>query len=198
MFFPFHQSYDVVLLLLWVQNGAGIPAITHVLQGRRWRKGWRRVWPILFKTSWNSHTHFLHIIGHNQATWSRKLGGTCLLESESEVSQLCPTLCHPMDCSLQHSSVHGIFQARVLEWVAISFFRGSSQPRDRTWVSCIAGRCFTIWATREVQHGFWPVAMWLSGNWWARKRKLFGGQLAISLWYNESFANFLIFWGCII
>ena len=47
-----------------------------------------------------------------------------------------------MDCSLPGSSVHGIFQARVLEWVAISFSRGSSQPRDRTRVSCIAGRCF--------------------------------------------------------
>ena len=45
-----------------------------------------------------------------------------------------------MDCKLPGSSVHGIFQARVLEWVAISFSRGSSQPRDRTWVSCIAGR----------------------------------------------------------
>ena len=64
--------------------------------------------------------------------------------SESEVAQLCPTLCDPMDCSLQHSSVHRIFQARVLEWVAIFFSRGSSQPRDRTWVSHIVARCFTI------------------------------------------------------
>ena len=47
------------------------------------------------------------------------------------------------------SSVHGILQARILEWVAIPFSRGSSQPRDRTWVSCIAGRCFTIWTTRK-------------------------------------------------
>ena len=53
-------------------------------------------------------------------------------------------------CSLSGSSVHGIFQARVLEWVAISFSRGSSWPRDRIWVSCTAGRCFTIWATREA------------------------------------------------
>ena len=48
------------------------------------------------------------------------------------------------------SSIHGIFQARVLEWVAISFSRGSSSPRERTWVSHIAGRLFTIWATREA------------------------------------------------
>ena len=74
-----------------------------------------------------------------------------LLKAEwSEVSQSCPTLCDPMDCSLPGSSVHGIFQARVLEWVAISFSRGSSQPRDWTRVSCITGRCFTIGATREA------------------------------------------------
>ena len=65
-----------------------------------------------------------------------------LRESESEVAQSCPTLCDPVDCSLLDSSVHGILQARILEWVAISFSRGSSQPRDRTRVSCIAGRRF--------------------------------------------------------
>ena len=61
------------------------------------------------------------------------------IESESEVVQSCPTLCDPMDCSLPVTSVAGIFQARVLEWVAISFSRGSSQARDRTWVSRIVG-----------------------------------------------------------
>ena len=59
-------------------------------------------------------------------------------------AQLCPTLCNLMDCSTPGSSVHGIFQARVLEWVAISFSKGSSQPSDRIRVSHIAGRCFTI------------------------------------------------------
>ena len=69
---------------------------------------------------------------------------------ESEVAQLCLTLCDPMNCSLPVSSIHGVFQARVLEWIAISFSRGSSQPGDRTQVSWTAGRCFTIWATREA------------------------------------------------
>ena len=69
---------------------------------------------------------------------------------ESEVAQSCLTLWDPMDCSLPGSSVYGIFQARILEWVAISFSRRSSQPRDWTRVSCIVGRCFTAWATREV------------------------------------------------
>ena len=67
----------------------------------------------------------------------------------SAVAQSCPTLCDPVDCSLPGSSVHGIFQAIVLEWIAISFSRGSSQPRDRTWVSSIVDRRFTVWATRE-------------------------------------------------
>ena len=57
-------------------------------------------------------------------------------------TQSCLTLCDPVDCSPPDSSVHGILQARILEWVAISFSRGSSQPRDQTWVSRIAGRRF--------------------------------------------------------
>ena len=89
------------------------------------------------------------------------------VKSESEVAQSCPTLRDPMYCSLPGSSIQGIFQARVpewvaiafstktclyigkekyriLEWVAIPFSRGSSQLRDQTWVSCIANRFFTI------------------------------------------------------
>ena len=62
-----------------------------------------------------------------------------------KVAQLCPTLCYPMDYT-----VHGILQARILEWVAFPFSRGSSQPRDRTHVSRITGRFFTSWATREA------------------------------------------------
>ena len=75
----------------------------------------------------------------------------CESESEGEVVQSCPTLHDPTDCSLPGPSVHGIFQARVLEWVAISFSRRSSRPRDRTWVSHIVDRCFTVSATREVK-----------------------------------------------
>ena len=65
-------------------------------------------------------------------------------------AQLCLTLCDSMDCSQPGSSIHGVLEARILEWVVIPFSRGSSQPRDQTWVSCSAGRFFTIWATREV------------------------------------------------
>ena len=69
-----------------------------------------------------------------------------------------------MDCSLSGSSVHGVLQARILEWIAILLFRGSFQPRDLFQVSCIAGRLFTIYATGEVQNGqgtgkmpYWPT-----------------------------------------
>ena len=62
-----------------------------------------------------------------------------------KVAQSCPTLCDPMDCT-----VHGTLQGRILEWVAFPFSRGSSQPRDQTQVSRIAGRFFTSWATREA------------------------------------------------
>ena len=68
----------------------------------------------------------------------------------SEVAQSCLTLCDPMDCSLSGSPLHGIFQARGLEWIAISFSRGSSQPRNRMQVSCIAGTHFTIWANKAL------------------------------------------------
>ena len=86
------------------------------------------------RCSWCQNTKFLSI--------------KIRLESEKKVkvkvTQLCPTLCYPMDYT-----VHGILQARILEWVAFSFSRGSSQPRDGTKVSCMAGRHFTSWATRE-------------------------------------------------
>ena len=66
------------------------------------------------------------------------------------VTQLCPTLCDPMDCSPPDSSVHGILQARILEQVAIPFSRGSFQPKNQTQVFWIAGRFFTVSATRET------------------------------------------------
>ena len=79
------------------------------------------------------------------AKWCRKLYSrvlvcvsVCVL-----VTQLCPNLCNPMDCSLPGSTVHAILQARILEWVAIPFTRGFPQPRNWTRVSCTVGRFFT-------------------------------------------------------
>ena len=70
-----------------------------------------------------------------------------------QLLQLCPTVCDPMDCSLPGSSVHGIFPARILEWVAIPFSKGSSWPRDQTRISCDFCTCrwaLHHWATREA------------------------------------------------
>ena len=83
------------------------------------------------------------------------------------IAQLCLTLCDPTDCSLPGSSVHAILQARILEWVAIPFSRGSSQPGDWTWISCIAGSFFTVWAIREtkykcfIQLQYWVITIHL-------------------------------------
>ena len=68
--------------------------------------------------------------------------------------QSCSTLCEPIDCGPPGSSVHGILQVRILEWIAIPFSRGSSQPRNQTCVSCLlalAGGFFTTSATWEAQ-----------------------------------------------
>ena len=71
-----------------------------------------------------------------------------------KVAQLCPAFCIPME-----NKVHGILEARILEWVAFPFSRGSSPSRDRTQVSRIAGRFFSCWATREAQEYWsgWPI-----------------------------------------
>ena len=98
---------------------------------------------IPWSRKWQPTPIFLHGKFHGQK--SMEGYSTLTLKSLSHVQ-----LCNPMDCSLPDSSVHGIFQARVLEWIAISFSRRSSQPRDRTWASRIVGRRVTVWATREV------------------------------------------------
>ena len=74
-----------------------------------------------------------------------------------------------MDCSPPGSSVHGIFQAIVLEWIAISFSRGSSPPRDRTRVSCMVDRRFTVWATREDQIFLWAAFFFFFGGGWRQE-----------------------------
>ena len=70
-------------------------------------------------------------------------------------AQSCPTLCDPMDCSPLGSSVHRILQARILEWVAFPFSRGSSQSRGQTWISCLEGKFFT----RQLSHQGSPLDM---------------------------------------
>ena len=93
---------------------------------------------------------YVSCIGRRVLYHQCHLGSPFLLLKEMKVSQSCPTLCDPMDSSLAGSSVHRILQARILEWEAVPFSRGSSQPRRRTQVSQIAGGFFTICATREA------------------------------------------------
>ena len=97
------------------------------------------------------------------------------------VTLSCPTLCDPMDCSLQASSVHGLLQARILEWVAMPFSRGSSWPRFRTQVYGIAGRFFPVWATREAHIAYQTLEMCL--------RILKWGEYPITFtwdWFNHT------------
>jgi len=115
------------------------------------------------------------------------------------VTESCPTLCNPMNCSPPGSSFHGISQARILEWVAISFSKGSSQPRDQTRVSCvsyIAGRCFTaepsgliknskrfcqIRFDELIQKYVWKnKSKWKPRNFWRRNLR------SRSYWYQDN------------
>ena len=95
------------------------------------------------------------------------------------VPQSRPTLWDPMDCYLPGTSVSGALQARILEWVALPFSKGSSRSRDQTQVSCIAGRCFTVWATREAhlvtkQQQFWCITDVFNSRWQhAKEEKVF-------------------------
>ena len=101
-----------------------------------------RSYRVVGRIKWGEASEVLHI-AHSQHKSN---------SSKALVALLCQTLCNPMDWSPPGSSVHGILQARTLEWVAIPFSRGSSWPRDRTWVSSIEGLFFflTDWATREA------------------------------------------------
>ena len=97
-----------------------------------------------FTVYWFESFNVIMLITISKHTWMHTS------EMKVLVAQLCPTLCNPMDCSLLGSSVYGISQARILEWVAIPFSRGSSQLWNWTCVSCTAGGLFPIWATREA------------------------------------------------
>ena len=73
--------------------------------------------------------------------------------------QSCPTLCDPMDCSPPGPSVHGILQARILEWIAISYSRGSSRPRNQTWISCISCNAGGLFPTEPSLPNTWRASL---------------------------------------
>ena len=95
---------------------------------------------------------FTETVTHVVVSWKKQIFNSASVHEGSWCScvLICPTLCDSLDCSLPGSSVYGILQARLLEWIATSSSRGSSQPRNWTCVSCIAGGFFTKWATREA------------------------------------------------
>ena len=103
----------------------------------------------IFVDVWKCYYYIFGSIG-----WKQWFPGCGVLFAQS-----CLTLCGPVDCSPPGSSVHGILQAGILEWVAYPFSRGFSWPRDWSWVSCIAGGFFTIWAIREVLAELHPISV---------------------------------------
>ena len=118
-----------------------------------------RQWIIINVTRWWLHSHLLfqmcflawvnqHIPWYLLRSWDIDLEkvfcSVCLCVCVRSISQSCPTLCNPLDCSPSRSSVHGISQARILQWVAISYSRGSSWHKDQTCSPCVSciGRRF--------------------------------------------------------
>ena len=94
------------------------------------------------------------------------------MKAKALVAQLCPTLWDPMDYNWLGSSVHEVVQARILEWVATPSSRGSPWPKDRTWVSCIAGRFFTMEVPRKIFFKEWKKKIGKERNaWWLKKKE---------------------------
>ena len=125
-------SRNPFLMLLWVKllylSYHGVIAFSwHLSPGHRW------VFTALWSTLCSSQEYNSLFSSFDSLQLNRVCVRVCVL-----VAQSCPTLCNPMDCT-----IHGILQARILEWVAFLFSRGSSRPRDGTWVSHIAGTFFT-------------------------------------------------------
>ena len=134
----------------------------HLWLGEYWRALWKRwLWSHLTVPKSNTPKQNgplgFPLLVSKDLDWSLEIGPSFSISWNRKVkvlvAQSCPTPCNPMNCSLPGSSVHEILQGRILEWVAIPFSRGSSQPRDWTYVSYIAGRFFTTWATREALLG---------------------------------------------
>ena len=127
-------------------------------------------WPPLEENPYQQWMSVKVVVANSSILWHRQGRGKYFITTRRCksawsvcvcVAQACPTLCDPTDCSPPGFSVHEILQARILEWIAIPFSRGTSQPRDQTLVSCIAGRFFTIWATGKSMILTWlPMVSW--------------------------------------
>ena len=117
---------------------------------------WRFCAPLLHGSTWAA------VEPISLGTWVSRMSRNPMPPGQKMkvlVAQSCLTLCDPMNCSPPGSSVHGILQAKTLEQVTIPFSKGSSLLRDRTRVSCTAGRFFTVWATREQKNKLWWIQL---------------------------------------
>ena len=138
-----------------------------------WYCGWRAHLKLYKEPVSQQHSFF--------ARSPRGITGTQVLSGKDnigEVAQSCPTLCDHVDCNLLGFSVHGILQARILEWIAISFSRGSFRLRDRTQVSRLGGRCFNLY---PPQTDF--------GRWGNCSRSLSESKAAFAAHYFPFFVN---------
>ena len=163
--FTFGGPKSLRAVIFWFTDMAGdIPFLRYKLRNsqveemRRARKAWEKGTNFHALSKCHSSRLSIHQPGTCSPTWKLPKPSASgflwqlhyafmsdhIIIVNSEVAQLCPTLCDPMDCSLPGSSVHGIFQAIVLEWIATSFSRGSSRHRDRTRIFHIVDRRFTI------------------------------------------------------
>ena len=134
---------------MWIQVGLR----KHHYEQSQWR-WWNSSWAISNPERWCCESAALNMLANLEnsavATGLVKVSFHSIpKESEKWSCSVMSDSLRPHGLSLPGSSVHGVFQARVLEWFSISFSKGSSHPRDWSQVSCTVGRCFTIWATRE-------------------------------------------------
>ena len=129
------------------------------------------------------------------------------------ITQSCWTLCNPMDCSPPGSSVHGIFHARILEWVAISYSRGSSQPRDWihiSYVSCNGRWILYHWAIWEAQSSLYFSSVqslsrvWLFATLWTRARQaslsitgVYSNSCPLSQWCHPTISSSVVPFSCL-
>ena len=151
--FPLDFQYQAIQELLWSN------ALFKICRKKASQK--EKIWSLLkVVTIWqekedlrkSNHKTFI------QKKWQQKVSKKVVIKLLSSthccyclVAKSCLTLCHPVECSLPGSSAHRILQARILEWVAISFFRGSSWPRNQTLITCLAGRFFSSQLITEIE-----------------------------------------------
>ena len=125
-------------------EGNSNPLLFSCLENSMGRDAWQATVHRVTESLTQLSMHYSQAIRRDKVILHKAMISRGKSECQSLVLTPCLTLFDPMNCSPPGSSVHEMFQARILEWVVIPFSRGSSQPRDRTWASCIASRFFTL------------------------------------------------------